>query len=255
MKKKKILKVATAVATLGVVAAISFSATFAYLTALTEQKTNTFSSQGVDISVNEGQKWDSSVEHKYVPGQAFDKAPAVDVNDGSQPAYVAAVLTYWKGITQADYNTATTNGTKTVDGYAKVGTDKYYKRIAPSDFDAIAETWYDDDHAINEQWEDRTGPTTANYLTYYYKGSNNTGELQIVDPNGGTEPLFNKVIFKDDLSAATLPRGQVSTTLSDIKIIVSAYAVRASSYSSFDLAKNELDRLIDGNIKSVIPTT
>lgn len=257
MKKKKILKVATAVATLGVVAAISFSATFAYLTALTPQKTNTFTSQGVNISVDEG-SWDFNVKHKYVPGQSFDKVPTVTVDTESQPAYVAAVLTYWQGITQQEYNDNGLTGGAEKDGYAKVGENasaKYYKRISESEFAEIARTYYDDAHEINTEWESKGEPTSAQYLTYYYKGTSNSGELQIVEPEGATSELFNKVIFDDDLSAATRPGVGTSTTLSDIKIIVSAYAVRASSYSSFDLAKNELDRLISGNINSVKPTS
>ncbi len=253
MKKRKIFKVATAVATLGVVAAISFSATFAYLTALTEQKTNTFASKGVDISIDET-PWNPDVEHQYVPGQSFDKAPKVDVDKTSQPAYVAAVLTYWQGISQQEYTKDGLDSGAEKAGYAKVG-DNYYKRISPSDFAKIAKTEFDSSHEINPKWVAKSSATTGQYLTYYYKGTASTNELQIVDPNANTEELFKKVIFNDELSAATLPKGQTSTTLSDIKIIVSAYAVRASSYSSFDLAKGELDRLITGNIASVKPTT
>lgn len=255
MKKKKILKVATAVATLGVVAAISFSATFAYLTARTAPKANTFASKGVEISIDEGPDWHPEETHLYEPGTSFVKEPKVTVDNASQPAYIAAAVSYWKGVTADEYNANNPSPDTPNDGWAKLDSTsgtKYYKRISNSDFGAIAKTWFDDDNETNPKWTLKSPADTTKYTTYYYKG--NEAKLEEIAPNGYTDKLFTKVIFNKDLNAATLPGAGASTSLSDIKIIISAYAVRASSYETPEKAIEELDRLIQNNAVNVRPT-
>ena len=239
--KKKLLKTMTAVASLAVVAAISFGATMAYLTARTNKRVNSFASGGVDITLNEG-AWDPDTSHVYAPGSKMDKSPEIDVNEGSETTYVAMTLQYYV------YNKNT----------------KAYQSMTYTQFkENFGDIYRDDDTAgVNAGWVtlDSDAGTNINgaksVMTYYFATGtiDSITEFTPVEAETGTSPLFNYVKFKTT-GTYLGKEGEASTTsveLPNIKIVVNAYAVRASTYDNVTAAKTALDNLIKDNIKSTV---
>lgn len=83
MKKKQIFITLTAMA---LTAALTIGGTLAYLSAITETKTNVFSSdKGIEIDIIE-KKWEETGKTKaseYVPGDVIAKDPTIIIEEGS----------------------------------------------------------------------------------------------------------------------------------------------------------------------------
>ena len=82
--KKKLTLVVTCVV---LVAAMVIGGTLAYFTDTTEEKKNTFTVGGVDISLTED-SWKEEEDHTLMPGKSFAKDPKITVANGSQDAWV-----------------------------------------------------------------------------------------------------------------------------------------------------------------------
>lgn len=82
--KKKLTLVVTCVV---LVAAMVIGGTLAYFTDTTEEKKNTFTVGGVDISLTED-SWKEEGDHTLMPGKSFAKDPKITVANGSQDAWV-----------------------------------------------------------------------------------------------------------------------------------------------------------------------
>ena len=221
-KNKKVLKVVTAVTSLAVVSAISLGATMAFLTAQTTEKENVFSSGGVDIILNE-HHWNQALSN-YSPGQNVPKDPTVET-ESDESTFVAIAVQYFQK------------------------QDGRYVQINDSTFDNIAtlqkktgnDTYMD---GINDGWWKGENVHGAN-VYYYGKSKDQFTELK----NGQeTIPLFDNVSFSKKL-----------TTTQDVRIIVSAYAVRADTFKELDgtvykdKVKQQLNGLIYNNVGNIDP--
>ena len=92
--KKKILALSLA---LGVFALILSAGTLAYFTDRTDPVVNTFTVGKVDISLTEAEEGEWGLENgipktALMPGGKYSKTPVIKVEDGSQDAYVYALI-------------------------------------------------------------------------------------------------------------------------------------------------------------------
>lgn len=78
--KKKIL---AAVLACALCVGIGVGGTLAWLTATTDDVTNTFTTSDIDITLAE-----TTENYKMVPGHAIDKDPKVTVSEGSEPCFL-----------------------------------------------------------------------------------------------------------------------------------------------------------------------
>lgn len=199
-KSRKIAKVALAGVSLMAVSAITFGATMAYLSATTNTKTNTFSaSASVDITLTEP-SWDLLTEHKIVPGESVDKDPTITNNTGSDTAYVAIGLTFWKESSGAGATTKT---------YEQISYDEFCTFASLEGFDST--NW------TAESQNTTNSSATDKAMVYYY----NTTLAESVS----TPTLFTSVKFNNDLTGLGLVDG--TARYKDIKVTVNAYAVSA----------------------------
>ena len=243
--RKKLLKVVTAVATLGIVAAVSFSATFAYLTARTERKVNTFSSGGVDIELTEPNFEHPQNKVEYKPGDTIVKDPMITTLS-DEATYVAAVVTYYKEISKEEYE-AGIAGNEKVYKVRESGNDVYYKWITANGFKKdIAELNFNE-----ERWAKAVGmPSLSPANVFYYKGTE--PKLAKLEKNKNTESLFTHVKFKKESSVLGEGEAKVGgNSIPNVKILVTAFAVRASSYEDVDAAKDALNALIEAHFNEI----
>lgn len=242
--RKKLLKVVTAVATLGIVAAVSFSATFAYLTARTERKVNTFSSGGVDIELTEP-NFDPDHRVEYKPGDTIVKDPMITTLS-DEATYVAAVVTCYKEISKEEYD-AGVAGNEKVYKVRESGKDVYYQWILPTTFERdIATLNFNED-----RWAKPSKmPSLSSAYVFYYKGLES--ELAKLEKNKNTESLFTQVKFNKE--SRVLGEGEAKVggnSIPNVKILVTAFAVRASSYENVGAAKNALNALIEAHFNEI----
>ncbi len=279
MKNKKLLKVATSVAALGLVAAVSFGATMAYLTAVSPKKTNTFTSNGISITLDEPD-YRKDETPPYSPGDSFDKDPEIKAGQNSEATYVAMTLQYFRKADADDYEQGKLKSGLTSK---KLGSEDWIV-LTQTDFFKIAElNGISDevgtignvvpitDHAESDMNKD-VKPTNTNWIyggpvgsnstyVYYYgksaaQGASASVNFIKIDTTAGTtsdpddvvatNPLFTKVTFK------TTPN-YVGKKAPDVKIVATGYAVRAGSYESGAVAniKTDLQTLITGNSGNV----
>lgn len=81
-------KVLTVIASLALVAAISIGGTLAYLSAQTDQVTNTFTFGNMSLTLTETYQQNA----KIYPGAVIPKTPVVSVGANSEPCYVYAKI-------------------------------------------------------------------------------------------------------------------------------------------------------------------
>lgn len=81
-------KILTIIASLALVAAISIGGTLAYLSAQTNEVTNTFTFGNMSLTLTETYQQDS----KIYPGAVIEKTPVVSVGAKSEPCYVYAKI-------------------------------------------------------------------------------------------------------------------------------------------------------------------
>lgn len=136
MKKKSIIAIIAAVA---LTAALSIGGTLAYLSAVTETKTNTFSSSKDVKTVLDEKDFDPEEASNYYPGKVIAKNPTMtNSSDSETPIWVAVSLNFTNGassMTRAAFEQyATINGFDTTDwqqiGTAPDGTELWMYKTA-----------------------------------------------------------------------------------------------------------------------------
>lgn len=225
-KSKKVLKVVTAVSSLALVGAVSFGATFAYLQANTNTKINTFTGGNVDITVDEtfpGADINKTVT--YTPGSSFDKEPHIDVNIGSEDAYLAATVTF----------------------EVQTGKDTYTK-VSYEDFIAS----YGKIEGLNTaKWFRSTDAGDKSAVFYYGTYNALTKVVKPTTENTHTEDIFTDVVINQGIAKIDV-EGTADTSddvYPQIKITVDGYAVQADNLdgnmaATEKPAKTQLDSLI-----------
>lgn len=86
-KKKKILSISLLVALLAVIV----GGTYAYFTAKSDIKRNTFTVGNIDIELEEP-GWNPQLRHELIPGDKITKDPTVTVKEGSVDSYIFMFL-------------------------------------------------------------------------------------------------------------------------------------------------------------------
>lgn len=125
---KKFTKIALIVASFVLVAALSVGGTLAWLTAKTQVVTNTFVDAGIEITLDEGEVWETTDTipeggelgkfknedktprvnanvYQAIPGSVYDKDPIVTVKAESEECYLFVEFT--EGANTDDYYTYT----------------------------------------------------------------------------------------------------------------------------------------------------
>lgn len=225
-KSKKVLKVVTAISSLALVGAVSFGATFAYLQAKTNVKTNTFTGGNVDIEVHEDfPDADTNNTVAYTPGQSFEKEPHIDVNAGSEDAYLAATVTF---------KVQTGNNT--------------YETISYGEFEAS----YGTITGLNTTNWYRAADAGDKSAVFYY--GNNTELTRVVkgDTKKETEDIFTDVTIKQEIAKIDVngtPNDPADDIYPEINIIVDGYAVQADN---LDKSMTATDKSAKGQLDSLI---
>ena len=140
MKMKKILAMVLAAMLL---VAVSVAGTVAYLTAVTDEVTNTFTAAGIEIKLDEapvdanGQKTDGTRgkanEYRMIPGNVYDKDPTVTVVGGEDNVDVYLFVKFEELNDAATYLTYTST-LNTDNGWTLVPgeTDVWYREVEAS---------------------------------------------------------------------------------------------------------------------------
>lgn len=100
MKNKK--GMATTLVAMGLTAVLTLGGTLAYLSTITETKTNTFSSSK-NITTKLTEDFDPEEASNYKPGQVITKAPKLENTSEGESIWVAASLEYTNGAENISY--------------------------------------------------------------------------------------------------------------------------------------------------------
>lgn len=167
MKKRNL---AITGAALAAVATLSIGGTFAYLSDMTETKTNTFSSEKTITGDLEEPNYREDIASRYLPGQVITKDPQIVIGNTSSPAFVAlrveCVNQAGENISLADFeNTYGTLQVKDGEDYS-AGIQTSWKPVSI-----------------------QSGDKKESFYIYV----NGDGSLKTVAPGETTDPLFDAV--------------------------------------------------------------
>lgn len=210
MKNRKLRKILLTICSAMLLVCLSVGATVAYLTA-TDTVTNTFTVGKVAITLDEAEvntsgvyvtdKNDRTDENSYhlLPGHEYIKDPTIHIDDASEDAYLALVIT--------------------VASASK--TDAFFSNYAIGN---VLEGWTD----TASQWKvasNNVANDTRTYVLFYGVDGN-------VTINGETDDitLFSKVKVPADVTNEEL------AALGDTQLSITAYAVQKDGFSTCDAA-------------------
>lgn len=253
------------------VAAVSVSATLAYLTAQTDSVTNTFKgSGGITGKVAEP---NYTGDGTFTINQPVPKDPLIENTTADAAIYVGAKVSFWIDVT----NDSTDN----------------YVQVNPTDFYKYVDVKYNDNTApsynvigtapVNgtntNQWYDMTGSTSDDCLYFMYNNVLNKADSDAsyassayATGKDNTLPLFTSVTVKPavkidagnatDASDIDLTAGPANQTFPvfNFKIVINgygekAYAVNASGNQEGDtlLTKTEAMSAIKTALEGITP--
>lgn len=219
------------------VAAVSVSATLAYLTAQTSPVTNTFTGSGGITGQVEEPQYDanSSNNGTFTIGKPITKDPLIANTTSNAAIYVGAKVSFWINVSG---NT-----------YTQVSPSVFYQFVDVQYNDAAAASYNTGTGAT--QWTSKESPSGDNNLYFIYNSllkksdsdpSYNTSTFTYVTGNDNTAPLFDSVTVKPavninasgtDTDVSAGPSGKTYAKF-NYKIVINgygqkAYAVNAST--------------------------
>ena len=173
MKKNKILALVLACI---LCVAIGIGGTLAWLTAKTQDVTNTFTTSDINITLAE-----TKTDFKMVPGYTIEKDPFVTVKGGSEACYLFVKITEDNAL--ANYITYEVDSGWTQGDGAAIPANVYYRQVPASGTDSVFHILKNDQVSVKETvtktnmaTAETTQPTltfTA-YATQLYKNNNET---------------------------------------------------------------------------------
>lgn len=222
-------------------AGLAVGGTLAYLNAVTETKTNTFtSSRNITTTLTETE-WTSDSGKNYLPGDVIKKNPVMN-NESDQPVYMAVKVDYLddKG------NLMSAEEFKKYASITDYDNDNWKMATVNSDGSEVwiymtaveagesTEALFNNvtvNAGITEEWSSAAKTTTI------YKCDADGNKLSIIDT---TKEQYDPVIYKDAdgniVSAGTLPTFNIKVT---------GFAVQASTFADYNEAQPELIKLVN----------
>ncbi len=223
-------------------AGLAVGGTLAYLNAVTETKTNTFtSSRNITTTLTETE-WTSDSGKNYLPGDVIKKNPVMN-NESDQPVYMAVKVDYLddKG------NLMSAEEFKKYASITDYDNDNWKMATVNSDGSEVwiympaveagesTEALFNNvtvNAGITEEWSSAAKTTTI------YKCDADGNKLSIIDTT--KEQYDPTVVYKDAdgniVSAGTLPTFNIKVT---------GFAVQASTFADYNEAQPELIKLVN----------
>ena len=223
-------------------AGLAVGGTLAYLNAVTETKTNTFtSSRNITTTLTETE-WTSDSGKNYLPGDVIKKNPVMN-NESDQPVYMAVKVDYLddKG------NLMSAEEFKKYALITDYDNDNWKMATVNSDGSEVwiymtaveagesTEALFNNvtvNAGITEEWSSAAKTTTI------YKCDADGNKLSIIDTT--KEQYDQTVIYKDAdgniVSAGTLPTFNIKVT---------GFADQASTFADYNEAQPELIKLVN----------
>lgn len=255
MKKKQLLITGAAVA---LTAVLAVGGTLAYMTAITETKQNTFTSdKGVDIDIIE-EKWEEigkDMAKKYTPGDVIAKDPVITIEKGN--VWVGMQLEYLDALKK---NIAYGSVDETTN--KKTGFSSY------AQYDGINESWQliAKNSEGSELYMNKTALATGGKTAPIFDNINvNAGIKQITETTNATyytktTKIENGVIVSEELTKVEgVPTTAVAAfdqdgnavafeKLPPFEIKATGYAVQSENVLE-DVAKTELINLANAGVE------
>lgn len=199
-------------------AGLAVGGTLAYLNAVTETKTNTFtSSRNITTTLTETE-WTSDSGKNYLPGDVIKKNPVMN-NESDQPVYMAVKVDY-------------------LDDKGNLMSAEEFKKYATiTDYD-------------NDNWKMATvnsdGSEVWIYMTAVEAGESTEALFNNVTVNAGITEEWSSAaktttIYKCDADGNIVNAG----TLPTFNIKVTGFAVQASTFADYNAAQPELIKLVN----------
>ena len=208
-------------------AGLAVGGTLAYLNAVTETKTNTFtSSRNITTTLTETE-WTSDSGKNYLPGDVIKKNPVMN-NESDQPVYMAVKVDYLddKG------NLMSAEEFKKYASITDYDNDNWKMATVNSDG---SEVWI---YMTAVEAGESTEALFNNVTATIYKCDADGNKLSIIDTT--KEQYDPTVIYKDAdgniVSAGTLPTFNIKVT---------GFAVQASTFADYNEAQPELIKLVN----------
>lgn len=248
MKNNKIKKTVLA---LSLVAALGLGATLAYLTNVTETKTNVFSSSK-SITTKLEEEFNPTEASSYTPGKVIHKKPTMTNESEDQAIYIAISLDYTNGkesMTYNDFKQYAEIINLNVTDYEKIGTDASGKELymlkttlAAGDVSPAIFT----DVKVNAAIEEVKKEGTSGSIIYTKDADGN-----IIDVKDNTEYVnTNEYFYYDGDEKVTISEDEfkaLSKTLPNFEILVKGFAVQATDVEP-GVAKTELINLANATL-------
>ena len=209
-------------------AGLAVGGTLAYLNAVTETKTNTFtSSRNITTTLTETE-WTSDSGKNYLPGDVIKKNPVMN-NESDQPVYMAVKVDYLDD----NGNLMSAEEFKKYASITDYDNDNW--KMATVNSGESTEALFNNvtvNTGITEEWSSAAKTTTI------YKCDADGNKLSIIDTT--KEQYDPTVVYKDAdgniVSAGTLPTFNIKVT---------GFAVQASTFADYNEAQPELIKLVN----------
>jgi predicted ribosomally synthesized peptide with SipW-like signal peptide len=249
-KKMNVKKLAKGITVIALIAIIAVGATFAYLTNVTETKTNTFSSsKNITTTLTEDFKPEDG--QNYIPGKEIHKAPVMTNTSTDEDVWIAVSVDYQNGagtsMSQADFEKyCTINGWDTTD-WTQIASGPngqelyiYNSKVTPGAATNAIFTSVTVNTGISQVWKNgKTGSIV------YTKDANGN----LIDVQDNTSVVNTNTYYDatgKDITAEVIAAGGVESTLPTFNIVVKGYAVQGSGVE-MTTAKTQLINLATTN--------
>lgn len=241
MTNKK--RIATTLGAMALTAVIAIGGTLAYLSSVTETKTNTFTSSK-DITTELTETFNPEEAASYTPGQVITKAPVMtNQSSSAEPIWVAVSLDYTNGASSITYEEfkkyAEVQGLNVTE-WQKIGTAAggqelyiYKTTLAVGDSTKPIFQSVKVDAVIKKVWKHGT----SGEIIYTKDAAGN-----LIDVKDNTELVDSTKYYDKD--GKEMSYEDAKAGLPTFTIDVKGYAVQSSDVT-FELAQAELIKLAD----------
>lgn len=244
MANKK--RIATTLGAMALTAVVAIGGTLAYLSSVTETKTNTFSSSK-DITTELKETFDPEEASSYTPGQVITKVPTMTNTSEMESVWVAVSLNYTNGassITADEFNEyATINDLNTKDwekiGTAADGQELYFYKTAALEKNKTTNAIFSG-VTVNAHIQEVKKTGTTGEIVYTYDKDNN-----LIDVKDNTEIVDETKYY--DKNGKELTLDEVKKGLPTFEIEVKGYAVQSADMPA-ETAKAELIKLANSTL-------
>lgn len=233
MKKKSLISM---IAALSLTACVMVGATLAYLTAQTEEVTNTFTIGNVNIKLEEP-NWKPENAENLEPGAEVAKDPTV-TNTGKNDAYIAVTVDGMEEMALAGFSAVVNNGVEGKGNWVKVDE----AGNVDMDWDgAIVDGIYAYDSVVAKE-----DATAALFQKVAFNGLSSTNVYTVegvaVDPQDQAAGVYyivrdadGKQVAEEQFATETAARNYIDSNLMNMDVtsfdlVVKAYAIQTKGF-------------------------